>query len=441
MSAPGTTGPTSADAAPPRPLRLLTSCPFVPHPHMLHAGGQYLYDHLTALRQRYSCVLVAPATDENREVAARGQQVVETVLAEPAPRARARRWQLLHRRAWDLLHPLRPGAEFEPALRSRLIERLGDCDVVELQWPEYVGLLPAIKKHAPEVPVVVVEHDVLSQRLSRAARQGVSWKSRLRSRLSTRHVARLERKLLNQASRVVVFSDKDAALLRRNGVQATIEVVLPPLEDERMWGSAPAPQGPDNRILFVAAFDRTENVAGVRWMVDEVFPLVRAAVPDATLVLAGAGAGPEVRALAAADGVLLTGMVEDLADVYQSAEVAVVPLLTGAGLKFKVATAMMWGLPVVSTSVGAEGYPADQGLFRGLEDDPRRFAAAVVSALTERHETRAIAGRGQEWALQSFSQAHFRDRLSEIYDSVLPAVSVPDQASLSPGLPQTGRER
>jgi glycosyltransferase involved in cell wall biosynthesis len=423
MSAPGTAGPIGTEAVPAQPLRLLTSCPFVPHPHMLHAGGQYLHDHLTALRQRYACVLVAPGTDENRQVVARGQHDVETVLAEPVRPARARRWQLLRERVWDLLHPLRPGAEFERAIRKHVLERLGDCDVVELQWPEYVGLLPAIRKHAPDLPVVVVEHDVLSQRLSRAARQGVSWKSRLRSRLSTRPVARLERKLLNQASRVVVFSDKDAALLRRNGVRATIEVVLPPLEDARMWGSAPAPHGPDNRILFVAAFDRAENVAGARWMVDEVFPLVRADVPDASLVLAGAGAGPEVRALAAADGVLLTGVVEDLADAYRSAEVAVVPLLTGAGLKFKVATAMMWGLPVVSTSVGAEGYPADQGLFRGLEDDPRRFAAAVVAALTERHETRVIAGRGQAWALQSFSQAHFRDRLSEIYDSVLPAVS------------------
>ena len=400
--------------------RVLTVAPFVPHPELPHAGGQYLWAHLTNLSRSHSCHLIAPDTPENRAAAPSDDTTFHLQLVGPAGgTVRHPHLGRLAQLVTTLLWPVYPERRYATELTDQIRPRLDSIDVVELQWPEYAGLLPGIRRAAPQVPIVVVEHDVLSQRLSRDIVVGPSWRTRLRARLTAGRAARLERTYLNQADRVLVFSAKDAQLLRDGGVTTPVEVLLPPLEDPRMWDADVSPRGTEARILLVAAFDREVNDAAARWFLTEVFPHVRRAVPHAVLVLAGGGMRDGLQRLAASTpGVEMTGFVRDLAEPYTAAEVAVAPLRAGAGLKFKVASAMMWGLPVVATSVGAEGYPDDRDLFVGVADEPDDFAELVIAALTQRERARATAQRGRDWALATFSEATFRSRLEATYASV-----------------------
>lgn len=419
----GLAGRTRVSRTEVRPPRVLTVAPFVPHPELPHAGGQYLWAHISNLSRSHSCELIAPDTPENRAAAPAGAEIFDLQLTSPAVRiSRQPHLDRMAQLVTTLFWPVFPERRQAKALALEIQQRLATVDVVELQWPEYAGLLPAIRRAAPELPIVVVEHDVLSQRLARDIAVGPTWRTRLRARLTTRRARRLERTYLNQADRVLVFSEKDAELLRDGGVSTPVEVLLPPLEDPRMWTADVSPRGVAARILLVAAFDREVNDAAARWFITEVFPHVRHAVPNAVLVLAGARMRDGLRHLAeSTPGVELTGFVRDLAEPYGAAEVAVAPLLAGAGLKFKVATAMMWGLPVVATTVGAEGYPVGRDLFVGVADDPADFAQLVVAALTEREQARATARRGQDWALATFSEETFRSRLEATYAAVAAA--------------------
>ena len=104
-----------------------------------------------------------------------------------------------------------------------------------------------------------------------------------------------------------------------------------------------------------------------------MWPVVARSVPGATLVLAGGS--ESVLAASPTEGVVATGYVADLAAAYAGWTIAVAPLLRGAGVKVKVPQALAYGLPVVTTTVGGEGFPP--GCRAVVTDDPREVARAI----------------------------------------------------------------
>jgi glycosyltransferase involved in cell wall biosynthesis len=121
----------------------------------------------------------------------------------------------------------------------------------------------------------------------------------------------------------------------------------------------PAEDGPGARedIVFVAGFAHGPNVDAAKWLVREIMPLVWERRPDVHLSLVGSNPSNEVQALAG-DKVTVTGYVsdEELLRFYRTARVAVVPLRVGAGMKGKVVEALHYGVPLVTTPTGAQGF-------------------------------------------------------------------------------------
>ena len=109
-------------------------------------------------------------------------------------------------------------------------------------------------------------------------------------------------------------------------------------------------------LLFVGSFKHPANLDGVDWLCKEIMPVVLQAMPDVKLHLVGAHPTPEIKALAN-DNIIVHGFLTDdeLADMYRSCRLSIVPLRFGAGVKGKVLEAMYHGLPIVSTSIGTEG--------------------------------------------------------------------------------------
>lgn len=157
-------------------------------------------------------------------------------------------------------------------------------------------------------------------------------------------------------------------------------------------------RGPDGRagILFVAGFGHPPNVDAAVWFVREVLPPIRTKFPAAHLTLVGSNPTPEVKALASAN-VEVTGHVtdEELARYYERARVAVAPLRYGAGVKGKVVEAMRFGVPMVTTSAGAQGLP-DIVDSLAVADDASTFAEHVLRLLTD----------DESWLRQARSSIH-----------------------------------
>jgi hypothetical protein len=181
----------------------------------------------------------------------------------------------------------------------------------------------------------------------------------------------------------VCLNDKDARILVSRGVPPLhLAVVNPPLDDAEMPVVIPDLSIREPIALFVGQFGRKENDQAARWFLREVWPDIYRCDPSYRIVLAGGGVSPGLlEIIDTTPGASATGYMPSLAPAYKSARVVVVPLLSGAGVKFKSITPMLWGIPVVATSVGAEGIPPE--LFFAIEDRAATFAKYVTSGLAQ----------------------------------------------------------
>lgn len=150
-------------------------------------------------------------------------------------------------------------------------------------------------------------------------------------------------------------------------------------------------------ILFVGGFGHAPNADGVGWFLREAWPGLRAQLVDARLVLVGADPTEEIRQLAG-ERVLVTGPVDEAALVafYAGARATIAPLRFGAGMKGKVVESMWWGVPCVTTGIGAEGLET-AGEALGVGDTADALVAQLRQLFSDDAAWRARAQAGQDW--------------------------------------------
>jgi glycosyltransferase involved in cell wall biosynthesis len=158
------------------------------------------------------------------------------------------------------------------------------------------------------------------------------------------------------------------------------------------------PAGSPPRLVFIGSMDAAMNQDAARWFARQVFPLVRAQVPQAEFWVVGRNPGAEVRKLSQIPGVQVTGGVADVREYYRQAAVFVVPSRMGGGTKLKTIEALAMGCPVVSTSIGAQGLDVVHEEHLLLADDPAGMAASVLVLLTDRPRAAALGQRARRLA-------------------------------------------
>jgi GT2 family glycosyltransferase/ubiquinone/menaquinone biosynthesis C-methylase UbiE len=177
--------------------------------------------------------------------------------------------------------------------------------------------------------------------------------------------------------------------------------------------SAPAA----GRLLFVGGFSHKPNTDGILWFVHEVLPQIRDRFGTVHLTIAGSNPPAEIQLLAS-EGIDVTGFIPDdeLERQYEVADVAIVPLRFGAGVKGKVIEAMANGVPVVTTPFGIQGIASAEKLTL-IASDPEGFAAAVVECLRDREKARKRARAALTFVQQSHSTAALRRALQAGLDA------------------------
>jgi glycosyltransferase involved in cell wall biosynthesis len=183
--------------------------------------------------------------------------------------------------------------------------------------------------------------------------------------------------VLPRVDLVLVCSEVERASVALPGVSVVSNgIELPP--------EPPAAGGGDGRtLLFVGFMDYPPNADAVRFLVGDILPRVRLAVPGARAVLVGRTSSEAVRRLHDGATVIVKGEAPDLRPHYENASVVVAPLRVGGGTRIKILEAFAWRRPVVSTSVGAEGLQASPGYDLFVEDTPDGFAARCIALLND----------------------------------------------------------
>lgn len=376
-----------------------------------NAGAAYLMRLVRELRDGGASVTAIVQDSRNGRRAraeADGYGVILLPPAAPMGRLRGAVESIARR-----LAPIRAPRGFLAAIRRDPDARaaLASADVLDVQWPTMTALLPALRRDAPGARRIATLHDVASQGLRRQRRRSESWRARVRFGASTALARRIEARTVALADATIVFSEKDRALLPRS---ERVEVVLPPLAAAAPSAAAGVPGDAPPFALFVGPMHRGENREALQWFADQVWPLVRARVPDAELRVAGRATDAQRAEYGATPGFRMLGFVDDLDALYASAAAVVAPLWVGAGVKFKVVEALVRGVPVVGTAVAFEGI-GDAEHVPEAQETAAGFADALVEALRDPADARRAAGAWRTWAAETYSEQGFARRVAGLY--------------------------
>jgi glycosyltransferase involved in cell wall biosynthesis len=222
-----------------------------------------------------------------------------------------------------------------------------------------------------------------------------------------------ELKLIRESDAVIVVSPVEKDLLAREATDANVHVVQLVIPEE--------PEGPgfDARrdILFIGGYQHSPNVEAVLYFVREVLPALRRELPDMKFLVLGSRPPAEIRELAS-EHVQVLGFQKDITPYFNACRLMVAPLRFGAGIKGKLGTSFSYGLPVVSTSIGAEGMYLQHGREVLIADDPREFADAVVRLYGDRELWNRLSRAGRQLVRERYSPEVIRQGLAEVIESI-----------------------
>ena len=166
-------------------------------------------------------------------------------------------------------------------------------------------------------------------------------------------------------------------------------------------------------LLFVGGFNHQPNADAVEWFMADIFPRILAKKPELRLYIVGSHPTEQIRALSS-EQVIVTGYVsdEELAEYYRIARVGVVPLRYGAGIKGKIVESMYFGLPTVTTPIGAEGLLGVESCLSVVPvGASEEYAAAVLRLLDEDGFWQEQSGREVEYIQENFTTARAKEIL------------------------------
>jgi sugar transferase (PEP-CTERM/EpsH1 system associated) len=253
-------------------------------------------------------------------------------------------------------------------------------------------------------------------------RQPRRWIAALYSLIQWKKLSHYEARVCRLADQVVAVSQADKAALQRlvPGLEVT---VVPNGVDTEFYNDQVRIGHWDLDIghcslVFTGKMDFRPNVDAVLWFCREVLPLVRRNLPDARFYIVGQSPHRRVLRLADDPAVTVTGYVDDVRSYIAGAWVYVVPLRIGGGTRLKVLEAMAMGKPIVSTSLGCEGF---EGLESGRElsvaDTPDEFAQRVIELVDDASRRERLGQTARRFVKERYDWRLIVPRLEQIYEA------------------------
>ena len=311
-------------------------------------------------------------------------------------------WQVGPRNAWFRLARMRHLVDELPIPVVTDYSRSGAAAIAaELKRGPSVALFdfPHSMVLAPErvdVPLVLFTHNVEAEIFARHEAVAADPLRRAIWRNQHRKMSRFERRVVERADLVIGVSERDCEFLRSEyGAMRT--VVIPTGTDIEFFDyQAP---GREPCIVFCGSMDWMANIEGIEWFMDAVWPLVAEAQPAARMRVVGRSPPASLvrRAEQWGDRWEFTGWVDDVRPHVQGGSAFVIPLRVAGGTRLKVFEAMSMGVPVVSTAIGVEGLPLEDGRHYLEADEPAELAAALVSTLQDAELRNRLSFAGRDY--------------------------------------------
>ena len=219
-----------------------------------------------------------------------------------------------------------------------------------------------------------------------------------------------------QAKKVVAMSGSDREEMRKLSPGLSIDIV-PNGIDINYFSKKERKEEPIKRVLYVGNFTWLQNTEAVRILVNSVWPKIKKSVPDVKLWIVGTHMNSEIKDLSSVD-IEVTEGLEDIRDAYKNASVLVAPIKGPGGTRLKILEAMASALPVVTTSVGAEGLGVRDNNEALIRDSLDSLADAAIRVLRDISLANRLGKSGRDFVEENYTWDKSAQKLDTIYKEV-----------------------
>lgn len=265
--------------------------------------------------------------------------------------------------------------------------------------------MPLIRRYSPRTRIIVDSVDIHFLRELREAELKGDPKLKAEA-LDTKE---REVAVYGKADRVWVVTPDDRAVIQDLILDVPVDII--PNVHEKIEVSKAYGETAD--LLFVGNFNHRPNIDAVHFFCNDILPFIHREQPGAKVYIVGNKPPDEIRRYAS-ESVIVTGYVEDLSPYLRNARISISPLRYGAGMKGKVGEALSWGLPVVTTSIGAEGMGLVDGHDALIADEPEEFASKAVRLYNDAALWNRLSTNGKRTVESQWSPGAIQKRLAAV---------------------------
>jgi sugar transferase (PEP-CTERM/EpsH1 system associated) len=230
---------------------------------------------------------------------------------------------------------------------------------------------------------------------------------------------RFELAACRRVDRVLVVSDEDKSGLIALAPELESLVETVPIGVDTNYFGVVKRKANSKTLLSIGTMYWPPNVDSMLYFCREILPTIKRQVPEAHLNIVGAKPTPAIEALAD-ETITVTGSVPDVRPWAEDCGAFVVPLRAGSGMRVKILNALAMGLPVVSTTVGAEGIAVTDNENILLADGPDAFAEATIRVLGDDALAARIAAGGRRLMAEQYAWDRVGERLLDVYERIVP---------------------
>jgi glycosyltransferase involved in cell wall biosynthesis len=296
--------------------------------------------------------------------------------------------------------------------QQRLERRLGIIDLAWVCRPELCHKYFPVLQKRPEIKLIYDTIDLHFLRLKR--KWEISAHKTPEDAEEWQEMQILEVQAAQAADLTIVVTDVEQDILAKLDV-SNVRVI----PNIHLIYNRPIPRMSDRQhILFIGGYYHTPNVDAASWLCEEIMPLVWAKHPEIEVTLLGSNPSPQVKALKS-ERVSVPGYIQDVEPYFLNHRVFVAPLRYGAGMKGKVGHSLSYGLPTVTTTIGAEGMGLQHGFDALISDSAEAFAESILQLYTDEALWDLISGNSIA-AVRQYSPEAVKDRIG---NSIAPLLS------------------
>lgn len=309
--------------------------------------------------------------------------------------------------------PLEVAAKESAEMKKKVKKIINDdFDVIQVEWLQMAHYLPF--DLLKNTPLILVEHDVAYVPLKRRSLTETGILKYVLKRECSK-MKKYEQEMCHKFSKIIAMSEIDKERLLE--LNENLDVYVVPNGVDTRYISPKIDQEDAGSLLFIGWMKHYPNRDAMIFFLKQVFPLIITKIPSIKVYIVGQHAPQEILNLAESNpNIICTGYVEDVREYLHKCTVYICPLRIGGGTRLKILEAMAAGIPIVSTTIGAEGLSVVHGENILLSDSPEMFSKETINLLNNPKLRSKLVKNARNFVEENYDWEMIAQKQMAIYD-------------------------